>query len=116
MKSPLNLDTGKLSPVTIDSSIIASSDKIIPSVGIISPGLTISISFILRLFIFTSSFFLIFYTSKGENLNVEEILNKIGCTKSKPITKKITFRKKEKGEIENNTEAMQQAYEFGKNA
>ena len=37
-------------------------------------------------------------------MNVEEILNKIGCTKSKPITKKITFRKKEKGEIENKIE------------
>ncbi len=37
-------------------------------------------------------------------MNVEEILNKIGCTKSETIKNTIAFRKKEKGEIENKIE------------
>ena len=42
-------------------------------------------------------------------MNVEEILNKKGCTKSETIENKIVFRKKEKGEIENKIEV----YGFG---
>lgn len=37
-------------------------------------------------------------------MNVEEILNKKGCTKSETIKNTIAFRKKEKGEIENKIE------------
>lgn len=37
-------------------------------------------------------------------MKVEEILNKIGCTKSETIKNTIAFRKKEKGEIENKIE------------
>ena len=37
-------------------------------------------------------------------MNVEEILNEIGCTKFETIENKIAFRKKEKGEIENKIE------------
>ena len=42
-------------------------------------------------------------------MNVEEILNKIECTKSETIENTIAFRKKEKGEIENKIEV----YGFG---
>ena len=42
--SPLFLSTGRLSPVTIDSSIEDSPSTITPSTGIFSPGRTLTIS------------------------------------------------------------------------
>ncbi len=43
--SPMFFSTGKLSPVNIDSSIDVRPSIITPSVGILCPGLTITISF-----------------------------------------------------------------------